>query len=110
MIDGISFRLSPDRIKYNDILDFKPKGNRDEAKYRGFRVSLYQDSAHVTGSIHKYYNEGAHNSNDFHLSAFIQALNDLALDLEFNPEAVQFNTLEFGVNISPPFDMVKFIE
>ena len=110
MIDGISFRLSPDRIKYNDILDFKPKGNRDEAKYRGLRVSLYQDSAHVAGSIHKYYNDGAHNSNDFHLSAFIQALNDLALDLEFNPEAVQFNTLEFGVNISPPFDMVKFIE
>ena len=110
MIDGISFRLPPERIRNSDILDFKPKGNRLEAKYQGLRVSLYADSAHVSGSIHKYYNDGAHNSDDFHLSAFIQALNDLALTFDFNPDAVPFNTFEFGVNISMPFDPVKFIE
>ena len=110
MIDGISFRLLTEQIKGGDVLEFKSNGNRSEAKHKGFRVCSYPDSTHVTGSIHKYFNDGVHNSDDFHLTEFVQALDALASTLNFNPECVPFNTFEFGVNILLPFDVKKFIE
>jgi uncharacterized protein YneF (UPF0154 family) len=110
VIDGISFRLSNEQIKDSDILEFKKNGNRLEAKYRGLRICAYADSTHVTGSIHKYFNNGEHNADDFHLSKFRKALDDLAATLNFNPDCVPFNTFEFGVNVELPFGARTFID
>ena len=111
MIDGIKFTLNPDIIRNSDVLEFRRVSTgRDEAKYKGFSIKLYSDSCYVSGSIHKYKNNGEHNADDFRLSEFIQALNDLATTLNFNPEAVSFYSLEFGVNVELSFDAHIFID
>jgi len=111
MIDGIRFKIDPDKVLNSDILEFHRKDeNRQTAKYRGMTVELYPNSCYVRGSLHKYKNDGLNNENDFFLSEFIAALNDLATSLNFNPETTIFYTLEFGVNVKLPFDVQKFID
>ena len=111
MIDGIKFTLNPDAVRSSDVLVFhRISEGRDEAKYKGFTIKLYQDKCYVAGSIHKYKNNGEHNADDFLLSEFIQTLNDMAVTLNFNPETVPFYSLEFGVNVELPFDVHTFID
>jgi hypothetical protein len=65
---------------------------------------------HLTGSIHKYFNNGHHNFNDFNVSNLFSTLKELAeiygIDL-FNSK---LNNLEIGVNIEVPFNVDKFIQ
>ena len=111
MIDGLKIWIDGDKVKGSDVLEFcRIEENRHEAKYKGMIVTLYPDRCYVRGSIHKYKNNGEHNSDDFFLSDFVWALGDLAASLNFNPEITTFCNLEFGVNIELPFDARTFID
>lgn len=109
MIDGIKFIIDPESVRYSDILEFKPNGNRQTARYNGLTVDLYNHSCYVRGSIHKYSNSGIHNADDFTLSRFIATLHDLCLTLNIKPESSLFQSIEFGVNVQLPFEVKKFI-
>ena len=110
MIDGIKFPTDPKKVSKSDVLDFRRiDENRQTAKYRGLIVDLYENSCWVRGSVHKYKNDGKHNTDDFRLSDFIHTLNDMAVSLSFNPETTRFCNLEFGVNIELPYDAWIFI-
>jgi hypothetical protein len=111
MIDGIKFRLDTEAMRNNDVLLFSRKDERREiAEYQGMKIKLHTDSCYVSGSIHKYWNKGKHNANDFRLSSFIQALSDLSVTFGFNPCVTQFYTLEFGVNVALPFEPRRLID
>jgi hypothetical protein len=86
MIDGIKFRLDPDTVRNNNVLKFcRLNGNNEIAEYWGLKIKLHPDSCYVSGSIHKYWNDGKHNANDFRLSEFRKALNDLSETFRLNP-------------------------
>ncbi len=108
MIDGMTIGIDP-AVRNADILDFKPFGNRERAKYKGLIIDHYGHSCYLRGSIHTYSNDGLQNADDFTLSRFIATLQDLCLTLNIHPGSSRFHSIEFGVNVQIPYDVNHFI-
>jgi hypothetical protein len=74
-----------------------------KAFYNSLEFKIY-DTATITisGSLHKYWNAGAHNFNDFNFEAFLNVLNDLKEKFNITPEQCILKCLELGLNITPP--------
>ncbi|MES2875306.1 MAG: hypothetical protein V4708_16395 [Bacteroidota bacterium] len=62
----------------------------------------------ITGSLHKYMNNGEHNMNDFSVCDLEVVL--LELSSKFGPEILimDVQNLEFGINIATPFTPYEF--
>jgi predicted RNA-binding Zn-ribbon protein involved in translation (DUF1610 family) len=82
---------------------------RKEIKVNDLYFGFYDKYASLKGSIHKYHNGGQHNYNDFYISDVLTVIKDLYIKYEINPEINRLNCLEFGVNISVPFNVDKFL-
>lgn len=87
-----------------------------EADHAGLKIkvipsiinkSMYHGS--INGSLHKHFNNGQHNANDFKLNDVNQVLNGLYQLLNITPDSVIRN-LEFGVNIEIPIPAKEFIK
>ena len=100
MIDGITLSNIPiEAVTNSDILEFKPMGNREEARYNGLIIAKNESSCRLRGSIHKYFNGGEHNYNDFTLLDFVNALNDLCRTINIEPQTIRLTGFEIGVNL-----------
>lgn len=74
-------------------------------KIKGLHISPNNKGAFVVrGSLHKYFNNGEHNANDYSMSDFSETLKILYNEIELNPEITPVNGFEFGVNIIPPLN------
>lgn len=113
--------LNPSILEENPLLDFFDNINLStgeiktvnrtgqkitpykNALYKGLEFRIY-DTGTITlrGSLHKYYNAGAHNFNDFNFRAFLDVLNDLKEQFNISPEQCVLKCLELGLNITPP--------
>ncbi len=73
------------------------------ASYNGLEFKIY-DTGTITlaGSLHKYWNEGAHNYNNFNNVAVLSVLSDLKTKFDIEPEQCILKCLEIGINITPP--------
>ena len=73
------------------------------ASYKGLEFKIY-DTGTITlsGSLHKYWNDGAHNYNDFNNEAVLFVLNDLNTKFDIDPSKCILKCLEIGINITPP--------
>lgn len=83
-----------------------------KATYKGFEFIIY-DNGFITanGSLHKYWNHGGHNHNDFNLKAIQDVLNDFQERFNIKPHQMVLRQLEIGVNIIPPHrtkDLLKY--
>lgn len=81
------------------------------AFYKGLEFKIY-DTGLITlsGSLHKYWNSGAHNYNDFNLEAFLWVLNDLKHKFNIAPEQCILKCLEVGINIILPIPTNQFLD
>ena len=104
-------KLNPELLFKNPILDFRSLVNRDTGEFKPKRVATYKnikitiaDSGFIelSGSIHKYLNDGIHNYNDFTYTDYKVALNRTYEDFGIMPENMWIQNLEYGVNIIPP--------
>ena len=89
-------------------------GVRYGYKERNMNVAISPvDDEHVKvsvrGSLHKYFNAGKHNANDFTPGMVRIAMRDLFGVLRLNPDVMRLGVFEFGVNISLPFSPDRFI-
>ena len=80
-----------------------------QAFYKGLEFNIYDITKStpyhritIEGSLHKYWNNGAHNFNDFNISAIIDVQKDLKD--KFNIDFINciLRQLEIGINIFPP--------
>lgn len=113
--------LNPSILEANPLLDFYDNinlltgeiktinrtGNKitpfKNALYNGLEFRIYDTGTIILkGSLHKYYNAGAHNFNDFDFRAFAGVLKDLKELFNINPEQCILKCLELGLNITPP--------
>jgi hypothetical protein len=97
-----NINLSTGEIKTTNRLGNKVTPYKN-ANYRGLEFKIY-DSGTVTlsGSLHKYWNSGAHNFNDFNFEAFLCVLNDLKTKFTLVLDNCILKCLEIGINIIPP--------
>jgi len=90
-------------IIIHESKDGYTKQNPRIAEYKNLTFTIYDNGKiYVHGSIHKYSNEGLHNYNDFIYLRFVRALNRLKNDFNLHPSNFRIQTLEFGLNITPP--------
>lgn len=113
--------MHPSILEINPLLDFydtinlttgqmkttNRNGNKvtpsKNASYKGLEFKIY-DTGTITlsGSLHKYWNNGAHNYNDFNNEAVLFVLNDLNSKFDIDPNKCILKCLEIGINITPP--------
>ena len=111
MIDGINTYI-PCALACN-YPGYK-HGVRYGYKERNMNVAISPvDDEHVKvsvrGSLHKYFNGGKHNANDFTPGMARIAMRDLFGVLRLNPEVMRLGGFEFGINIPLPFSPDRFI-
>lgn len=110
--------LSIDAMVNNSYLDFIGSHNtntaeilnKKTAKHKGLRFIVINDKyIKLDGSFHKYLNGGSHNHNDFTIKDFVEVLNSLSIKFAINPFTANLHNLEFGVNITLPFNTQLFL-
>lgn len=118
MIDGVKIdcpNLNGSEWLSNKLLCFRANvdtqtgellDSTQTAVYRGLvfiitKSKKYDDTFYcsVRGSLHKYWNKGKHNANDFNYNALQSVLNELNQKFSINPEKAILRNLEFGVNV-----------
>jgi hypothetical protein len=81
------------------------------AFYKSLEFKIYDTGlTTLSGSLHKYWNSGAHNYNDFNLETFLGVLTDLKHKFNISPEQCILKCLEIGVNIIPPIPTNPFLD
>lgn len=113
-------RLDPTNLKENDLLSYRfivdPKGGEICPKsifnpYRDLRFTITESEVvKVAGSLHKYFNHGEYNYDDFSYDKLVKAILELCRDFGINPMEVALSSMEFGVNIELPFETRLFID
>lgn len=129
MIDFVKFEIKgadPDRLQANDLLSFHDKVNVStgqlkgiylNAYYKGMEFRIYNPTEAnpnrritLEGSIHKYWNNGAHNFNDFGINEIWEVLSDFDVNFGIKPENCILKSLEIGVNINPPISTKRILQ
>lgn len=112
MIDGLKLVVDKTLITQNNKFDFERYGKGYRAKYKNLILSIRDNSLDcvIDGSIHKFYNNGEHNYNDFKLSSFIDAVETLCNDLNIDAELARIIRLEVGLNIYVPISVENVIK
>ena len=82
---------------------------KEIAEYNNLKFILGENYIYINGSLHKYFNNGTHNYNDFNIFNLVEVLNDLTLKFKINPFLSTIHNLEFGVNVILPFDTNMFL-
>jgi hypothetical protein len=69
--------------------------------YKNMMFEKHQNCLIITGSIHKFFNEGIHNANDFSFVNSIKTVLHLAEKSSLDLTKCIIQNLEFGLNILP---------
>lgn len=88
---------------------------RKEAKFKGLsfvvtRTVINPYHGFISGSLHKYKNNGLHNSDDFTFADIVKVVEDLNNKFGLIPEKTPLHRLEIGANIELPFKAKRFID
>lgn len=128
MIDFIKYELigiTPKSLGDNSLLEFETKVNTStgelgvysHAYFKGLEFKIYSSteanpSGRITieGSLHKYWNDGGHNFNDFNIHNVSEVIQNLNFRFNIQPENCQLKQLEIGVNIVPPYSTKTILQ
>ena len=121
MIDFIKFKLLNSDIRKfedNSLLEFKALVSTEtgevsrfkQAYYKSLKFTIIQpfgdvkDTSVITveGSLHKFWNNGEHNFNDFGEKGILKVLQELEEKFSITPDNCILRQIELGLNINPP--------
>jgi hypothetical protein len=69
--------------------------------FKGLTFTLFDKRLEITGSLHKFFNNGVHNATDFSFLSCIHVVMKLETILELNLEQCFIVNLEYGLNLIP---------
>ena len=102
-------------LKQSEYLTFVKESRREYSSAntytcRGLVFDIY-DSGRITisGSLHKYWNEGQHNYNDFSYTELLNCIQDLTQRFTAYFLTGEVNNIEAGVNVILPFQSSEYI-
>lgn len=100
--------LSKEHFTGNQKLLFTTQlKDRDQVRFDwceidNMKLKIYPSGRiELSGSLHKYSNNGEHNYNDFDFNAFRDVLTRLYNDFSIRPENLRIMQLEYGFNLTP---------
>ena len=122
MIDFIKIKITDEalinRVWSNEILEYDGKSEKrfnDELKelvkkkYKNLYFTKYQERIEISGSLHYFFNNGNHNSNDFSVKDCINTIKQIRDLFMLDLEKCQLINLEYGVNIIPSIDVEDLV-
>ena len=122
MIDFIKIKITDEalinQVWSNEILEYDGKSEKrfnDELKelvkkkYKNLYFTKYQDRIEISGSLHYYFNNGIHNSNDFSVKECINTIMQIRDLFMLDLEKCKLINLEYGVNIIPSIDVEDLV-
>lgn len=106
------------RSELNQNLSFIPILGEDgiiKSEYcvrEGMKLKIYSPSNRMilSGSLHKYYNKGIHNYDQFNSKKLDETINKLYQEFGIKTENLNIIQLEFGVNIKVGFQVKELLE
>jgi hypothetical protein len=108
--------IEPKELIDNSLLNFNITVDSESviknriAEYCNLKFKIIDEKyININGSVHKYFNSGIHNHNDFAISNFVEVCKDLSQKFDLNPYLAYLHNLEFGVNVLLPFDTNKVL-
>lgn len=121
MIDFIKLDISHDieNVTNNEGLAFYRRIAEATGEYKEYVSAEHKNILlklkkgrylELEGSIHKYFNDGQHNHNDFGISEISKSINDLSSNIRFDPSSARLRNIEFGVNITVPYNATDFLK
>ena len=132
MIDYLKIfvnELEPSILEVNPLLDFFDNINLSTGEIKtvnkhGHTITPYKNAFYkslefriydtglirISGSLHKYFNSGAHNYNDFTYNDFLKVLKDLQSKFYIEPQQCILRCLEIGINLIPPIKSNRLID
>ena len=122
MIDFVKIKITDEalinRVWSNEILEYDGKSEKrfnDELKelvkkkYKNLYFTKYQDRIEISGSLHYFFNNGIHNSNDFSVKDCINTIMQIRDLFTLDLEKCKLINLEYGVNIIPSIDVEDLV-
>ena len=123
MIDGVKLKIRnlsfASQLISNPIFEFilevkEKTGEINQckiAKYKNILIRVYDSGlVLITGSLHKYKNNGIHNYNTFFMYEVFDVIDEWQKLFGFDLKAVKIENIEFGVNITPPIPTKEIIK
>lgn len=122
MIDFVKIKITDEalinQVWSNEILEYDGKSEKrfnDELKelvkkkYKNLYFTKYQDRIEISGSLHYFFNNGIHNSNDFSVKDCINTIMQIRDLFMLDLEKCKLINLEYGVNIIPSIDVEDLV-
>lgn len=115
LVEGIHGKY----LKDNPRLDFKKvvsekgkfKSISSVAHKRDLKFTVFDNgTTRIQGSLHKYYNNGQHNYNDFTYSRLKETLHHFSKSFRIDLEKCKLQNLEVGLNIIPCLNTHELLE
>ena len=85
---------SEEKRRFNDEIK-----DKREKTFNGLTFTFFNERLEISGSLHKFFNSGVHNTNDFSFQSCIHVVLQLESVLELDLEQCFIVNLEFGLNI-----------
>ncbi len=103
---GLSERL----LKDKKLTFYRGRDRYTSKPYKNLKFTLHDSGrVEIAGSLHMYFNDGAHNWNDFTRVDLWDVIHDLCQWLKIAPTQAKLHNLEFGVNVVFPFNVEEFL-
>ena len=131
MFDGLKISCYINSVEYNELINnealaFFQSSNVatgethpyqiNEAKHKGLLLRITPSKPNpnqyrftIQGSIHKFYNDGLTNANDFTLHEYYEALKQVEALVKIPIERFRITYIEFGINIETSITARKLL-
>lgn len=106
-INRLNALLNNDLLEFKEVVNIKTGevGTTKRAEYNDLKFTIYDNKfILLTGSLHKCYNNGGHNHNDFNYDSLTAVLNDLEDRFKLNLSQCLVQNIEIGLNLQLPFN------
>lgn len=115
--------MPPEKLKENRLLSFKTELcertgvlGKSIAYHQGLKFVVYAPTianpkGRITleGSLHKYFNNGLHNYNDFGVFDILKVIDELNVLFGIHSKNCVLKQLELGVNVNSPISSKSFV-
>lgn len=122
MIDGIKLNIKnkdyAKRLQENKLFEFESivnnstgeLSNKVETEYKNLKITIYESgTVIIKGSLHKFWNSGNHNYNDFYLTNVLNIIDEWVNLFGTEILNAKIDNIEFGVNINPPINTTDIL-
>lgn len=101
--------------KTGEVISLSPNGKRvkqhSECWIKNMKIKLYPNHyTEVSGSLHKYFNNGIHNYNQFGLTDLNKTISILSEKTSLDLPKFKVDAVEVGCNFSPPIPSEEIIQ